>query len=126
MRLRVRLWHFRINSVVASTGARAMPRVVLGGKFKGSTYSDALSDRRYSLWVLEATSLPPGLHAFKRWLVSRYGGIMAVGKYKLKTFREIVDEDPAYCVWVCDLETPTEAMQRFQVFSFQKNNEHRF
>lgn len=70
--------------------------------------------------------MPPGLHAFKRWLVSRYGGIMAVGKYKLKTFREIVDEDPAYCVWVCDLETPTEAMQRFQVFSFQKNNEHRF
>ena len=45
---------------------------------------------------------------------------MAVGKYKLKTFREIVDEDPAYCVWVCDLVSPTDAMQRFQALRFNK------
>ena len=98
-----------------------MPRIVLAGKFKGSTYTEVLANHRpYCLWVLESADLPSGLQAFKRWLASRFGGIMAVGKYKLKTFREIVDEDPAYCVWVCDLVSPTDAMQRFQALGSNK------
>ena len=39
---------------------------------------------------------------------------MAVGKHRHNLFREIVDEDPAYCVWANDLPSPTVAMQKFQ------------
>ena len=94
-----------------------MPRIVLAGRFKGSTYTEVLASHRpYCLWVLESTELPPGLQAFKRWLISRFGGIMAVGKYKLKTYREIVDEDAPYAVWASELSNPTDAMRKFQSY----------
>ena len=41
---------------------------------------------------------------------------MAVGKHKHKLFREIVDEDPSYCVWASELQSPTESMQKFQAY----------
>ena len=92
-----------------------MPRIVLGGRYKGSTYTEVLENQRpYCLWVLETSSLPRGLQVFKDWLQSRHGGVMAVGKHRLKLFREIVDEDPAYCVRADDLPSPTVAMQKFQ------------
>ena len=41
---------------------------------------------------------------------------MAVGKYKLKTYREIVDEDAPYAVWASELSNPTDAMRKFQSY----------
>ena len=94
---------------------QAMPRIVLGGRFKGSTYTEVVAHHRpYCLWVLESPDLPSGLRAFKAWLQSRHGGVMAVGKHKNKLFGEIVDEDPAYCVWASQLVGATDAMVRFQ------------
>ena len=94
-----------------------MPRIVLAGRFKGSTYTEVLANHRpYCLWVLESAELPPGLHAFKKWLAARFGGIMPVGKYKLRTYREIVDEDAPYCIWVSELSAPTDAMRKFQTY----------
>ena len=98
-----------------------MPRIVLGGRFKGSTYTEVVAHHRpYCLWVLESPDLPSGLQAFKAWLQSRHGGVMAVGKHRNKLFREIVDEDPAYCAWASELLSPTNAMLRFQAYLKQQ------
>ena len=77
-----------------------MPRIVLAGRYKGVTYNELITHQRpYCLWVTESDCLPTGLQPFKSWLESRHGGVMAVGKHKLRFYREIVDEDPSYAVW---------------------------
>ena len=78
----------------------SMPRIVLAGRYKGVTYNELVTHQRpYCLWVTESDCLPTGLQPFKSWLKSRHGGVMAVGKHKLRFYREIVDEDPSYAVW---------------------------
>ena len=119
--LRTRICDARARDLTKSAAwlKQATPRIVLGGRFKGSTYTEVVAHHRaYCLWVLESNDpdLPSGLRAFKAWLQSRHGGVMAVGKHKNKLFGEIVDEDPAYCVWASQLVGATDAMVRFQTF----------
>jgi hypothetical protein len=93
-----------------------MPRIVFAGRYKGQPYAEVLADRKYCVWVSECPDLPAGLRPFKRWLTSRHGGVMPLEKHRFKLYSEIVEDDPSYCVWASELVSPTDAMQRFQIY----------
>ena len=72
------------------------------GKHKGKTYSCvADSDRSYCAWVLRLgpSSTSSSLDKFCTYLKKHYGGILPVGRHKMKFYAEIVEEDKDYCAW---------------------------
>jgi hypothetical protein len=89
----------------------------LAGKHKGLPFEHVVdTDRRYCVWILGSEALPARLVSFRRFLLTRYGGIMPFGRYQHRFFSEIVEESAEYCVWASLLQSPSDAMLRFQQY----------
>lgn len=100
---------------------RSPPNVVGFGRHRGKTYEDVLEeDPDYCQWVMRRVALPgasPRLVAWSRWLSE--AGVQKVerdpqaetvgfGMYRKLTLKELVDRDPYYARWICDLSQEPE------------------
>ena len=92
-----------------------MAQVLRVGKHRGKSFEEASEDRGYCSWILREQGLSTLLLRFRSFLVKEHGGIVIVGKYKLKFFNEVVAADAGYCDWVRSLSEPTffEAFQEY-------------
>ena len=88
-------------------------RLVRHGEHRYLTFAElARVDRECVSWVLRSESLPTSLRDFARFVKSEFGGLLMVGKHRMRYFTEILESDPAYCVWVAQLQSPTGSTPR--------------
>ena len=70
-------------------------RVLNHGKYRDHMFGDIeQEDREYCAWVLRTRDLPSSLLSFSRYLRRQHGGILTVGKNRLKWFDEVLLVDP--------------------------------
>ena len=91
------------------------------GKHRGKKYSDVCADRPYCAWILRVKASSGGLDKFAKYLEKEHGGILPIGKHKLKFYNEILKEDEDYCAWCLALVKPGEPLKDFVRYLKQKS-----
>ena len=49
-------------------------------------------------------------------LIKEQGGVLQIGKHRLRLFNEMIRDDPDYADWAASLEAPSELMIGFQKY----------
>ena len=128
----------RFNKFLENQGFSVSPsaeEVLAVGKHKGKTFEEVMTEHpQFSSWVLKNDSISSSnLLSFRSFLQdkgfqpkssrARPGpwapNVIPVGKHKGKTFKEVMDEDPAFCGWVMRLSREganSSAIEKFNTF----------
>ena len=82
------------------------------GKHAGQRFEDVASgDPSYAAWVLrekaDGKKLPRDLKSFAKFIEQFHGGILEVGRHRLRFFDEVLRDDPDYADWSTSLESPS-------------------
>ena len=89
------------------------------GKHAGRRFGDvAAVDSSYCSWVLrekaDGKQLSRDLESFARFILKEHGGVLQVGKHRLRFFNEVLRNDPDYARWAASLKSPSKLMIDFQ------------
>ena len=100
------------------------------GKHAGQRFEDvAAADSSYCSWVLrekaDGKQLSRDLKSFATFIIKEHGGVLQVGKHRLRFFDDVLREDPDYADWAASLEAPSELMIGFQRYVQQQRKRPR-
>mmetsp|Transcript_68889 Transcript_68889/g.165359 ORF Transcript_68889/g.165359 Transcript_68889/m.165359 type:complete len:295 (+) Transcript_68889:89-973(+) len=121
--------------VVRRQGAQMDRSVIPFGRHKGKTYKYVLkSDPSYCKFVTEAKDPSPAMQAFQEYLhLKGFNKIdtcppvdkplLGFGKYRDRTYEDILASDQNYCEFVLSMADPCPAAARFQSFLIDKEHD---